>query len=220
VTGVASARVDRRSLKLRSLLFLYSDANIAGCVLALIGPLLMFAGVIGPGWLLITAGLYGAGWLTGWAARRAPDVERHIEDAITIEETLERLDALVTRVGPQLSPDMNRHLASVRGSVSEVLPRLVGARNFDSDLFTVRETVLRYLPETLANFVALPPVFRSTHVLKDGKTAVQLLADQLALLDAKMQEIVANVSGADAQALLANGRFLEAKFRQPDFLAG
>jgi hypothetical protein len=31
--------------------------------------------------------------------------------------------------------------------------------------------------------------------------------------------VVAHVANADAQALLANGRFLEAKFRQPDFLA-
>jgi hypothetical protein len=99
-----------------------------------------------------------------------------------------------------------------------VLPRLVGARSFDADLFTVRETVLRYLPETLANYVALPPVFRTTHALKDGKTARQLLSEQLALLDAKMREVVLNVTGADAQALLANGRFLEMKFQQPDFL--
>jgi hypothetical protein len=62
-------------------------------------------------------------------------------------------------------------------------------------------------------------VFRSTHALKEGKTARQLLAEQLALLDDKLREIVANVAGADAQALLANGQFLEMKFRQPDFLA-
>jgi hypothetical protein len=114
---------------------------------------------------------------------------------------------------------MNAHLASVRSSVAEVLPRLVGGRHFDNDLYTVRETVLRYLPETLANYVALPPVFRTTHSLKEGKTARQLLGEQLALLDDKLLEIVANVAGADAQALLANGQFLEMKFRQPDFLA-
>jgi hypothetical protein len=102
--------------------------------------------------------------------------------------------------------------------VAEVLPRLVGARSHDADLFTVRETVLRYLPETLANYVALPPVFRNSHALKDGKTARQLLAEQLALLASKMREIVTNVAGADAQALLANGKFLEMKFQQPDFL--
>jgi hypothetical protein len=103
--------------------------------------------------------------------------------------------------------------------VTEVLPRLVGNDVGASDLFTVRETVLRYLPETLANYVALPPVFRSTRSLKDGKTARQLLAEQLAVLDSTMGEIVANVAKADAQALLANGKFLEMKFRQPDFLS-
>lgn len=207
-----------RSLRLRWLLFLYSNANIVGCALALFGPLLLFAGVIGPGWWAITAGLYAAGWLTGRASRRTPEIERRIEDTLSTLETLERLDALVERVGPHLSPEMRGHLASVRGSVAEVLPRLVGARHFDADLYTVRETVLRYLPETLANYVALPPMFRTTQALANGKTARQLLADQLALLDTKMREIVANVAGTDAQALLANGKFLEMKFQQPDFL--
>jgi hypothetical protein len=196
-----------RPLKLRLLLALYGTANIAGCALALLGPALLFAGVIGPGWLL------------GSAFGRAPELERRIEASLTVEQTLEHLDTLVMRVRPQLTAEMNSHLASVRSSVAEVLPRLVGGRHFDNDLYTVRETVLRYLPETLANYVALPPVFRSTHALKEGKTARQLLAEQLALLDDKLREIVANVAGADAQALLANGQFLEMKFRQPDFLA-
>jgi hypothetical protein len=78
--------------------------------------------------------------------------------------------------------------------------------------------VLRYLPETLANYAALPPAFRASHVLKDGKTARELLADQLGVLDGKLREIVANAAGSDAQALLANGRFLEMKFRPADFL--
>ncbi len=207
-----------RPLKTRLLLFLYSNGNIAGCALALLGPVLLFAGVIGPGWGFITAGLYAAGWAAGLASRRAPDIERRIEDSLTVEQTLEHLDKLVSQVQPLLTADMQQQLASVRTSVAEVLPRLVGARSHDADLFTVRETVLRYLPETLANYVALPPVFRNSHALKDGKTARQLLAEQLALLASKMREIVANVAGADAQALLANGKFLEMKFQQPDFL--
>ena len=211
-----------RPLRLRLLLFLYGNANITGCALALLGPALLFVGVIGPGWLFITAGLYGAGWLfgqTGWLGRSAPAIERQIADSLSVEQTLQRLDDLVAKAAPHLTPDMNSHLASVRSSATEVLPRLVGAKSFDTDLFTVRETVLRYLPETLANYVALPPVFRTTHALQGGKTARQLLSEQLSLLDEKLREIVANVASADAQALLANGQFLQAKFRQPDFLA-
>jgi hypothetical protein len=205
-----------RSFRLRALLFLYSNANIAGCALALLGPALLFAGVIGRGWLLITLGLYAAGWLLG---RRPPQLERHIEHSLTLEQTLERLDHLIGQALPHLSDDMRPRLASIRTSVAEVLPRLLAQSAHSHELFTVRETVLSYLPETLANYVALPPAFRAGHVLKDGKTARQLLGDQLGLLDDKLREVVASVAASDAQALLANGQFLEARFRQPDFLA-
>jgi hypothetical protein len=50
-----------RPWRLRAFLFLYGNANIAGCTLALLGPALLFLQVIGPGWLVITAGLYGTG---------------------------------------------------------------------------------------------------------------------------------------------------------------
>lgn len=208
-----------RPLALRLMLFAYGNANIAGCALALAGPAMLFAGLIGPGWLFITAGLYSVGWLVGRSIGGAPEIERRIADSLTLEQTLEHLNVVMVRAQPHLTPEMRTHLDSVKTSVVEVLPRLVGNRGADADLYTVRETVLRYLPETLANYVSLPPVFRTTHALKDGKTARQLLAEQLALLDEKMREIVGNVAGADAQALLSNGRFLEMKFRQPDFLA-
>jgi hypothetical protein len=205
-----------RTLKLRLLLWLYSSANIAGCALALLGPALLFAGLIGHGWLLITAGLYAAGWLLG---RRPPALERHIEDSLTVAQTLDRLDAVIAQAGPHLNDEMRQHLARVRESAAEVLPRLVGTQAHGDELFTVRETVLRYLPETLANYAALPPAFRASHPLKDGKTARQLLEDQLALLATQLHEIVANVAASNAAALVANGEFLEARFRQVDFLA-
>lgn len=70
-SSTGKAAQGRRPLKLRLLLTLYSNGNIAGCALALLGPVLLFAGVIGPGWLFITAGLYaGAGCWAGPAARR------------------------------------------------------------------------------------------------------------------------------------------------------
>lgn len=205
-----------RSLQTRALLYLYSNGNIAGCALALVGPALLFAGVINTGWLLITAGLYAAGY---FLAGRPQSVQRRIEDTLTREEILARLDRMVRTALPHLTAPMATHLESIRTSIGEVLPRMMGAGTYDADLFTVKETVLRYLPETLANYIELPPMFRNTRVLKDGKTARELLSDQLVLLDDKMQEVVTNVASSDAQALLANGKFLETKFRQPDFLA-
>jgi hypothetical protein len=203
-----------RTWRTRALLYFYGNANIAGTALALLGPVLLFSGVIQAGWLAITAGLYAAGMLL---AGRPPTVQRAIEASLTREEILDAFDRIVRDARPHLTAEMATHLDGLRTSIAEVLPRLTAGDG--GDLYTVRETVLRYLPETLANYLELPPVFRTTYPLKEGRTARQLLAEQLAILDGKLREIVANVAASDAQALLANGRFLETKFRQPDFLA-
>jgi hypothetical protein len=55
-------------------------------------------------------------------------------------------------------------------------------------------------------------------VLKGGKTARDLLMEQLTILDDQLKEVVDNVARGDAEALLANGKFLETKFRERDFL--
>lgn len=200
---------------IRVLLYLYSTRNIVACCAALVGPALLFLGVINQGWLLITAALYAAGYF----ATPAPHViNAGLAQSLSFEDLVERLDRIVRDARSQLQPAMIEHLESIRRSITEVLPKLADVRGFDDNLYTIRETVLRYLPETLANFVALPPAFRATRVLKAGKTARDLLTEQLTLLDDQLQEVVANVARGDAEALLANGRFLEAKFRERDFL--
>jgi len=201
--------------RMRLLLYLYSTRNIAACLAALLGPALLFSGVIREGWLLITAALYAAGYF----ATPAPQVlDADLTQSISFDALLERFDRLVKEARPQLQPAMVARLDSIRRSVQEVLPRLTDMNAFDNNLFTVRETIARYLPETLANYIALPPMFRVSRVLKDNKTARDLLMEQLAVLDEQMKEVVGNVARGDADALLANGQFLEAKFRERDFL--
>jgi hypothetical protein len=200
---------------IRALLYLYSTRNIVACCAALIGPTLLFLGVISQGWLLITAALYAAGYF----ATPAPHVlDANLAQSLSFEDLVERLDRIVRDAKAQLQPAMIERLESIRRSITEVLPKLADARGFDDNLFTVRETVLRYLPETLANYVALPPAFRATRILKAGKTARDLLTEQLAILDDQLKEVVDNAARGDAEALLANGKFLETKFRQRAFL--
>lgn len=202
-------------LSTRVMLYLYSTRNIVACAAALAGPALLFLGVIREGWLLITAALYAAGYF----ATPAPQVlDVALAQSLSFHALLERFDRLVNEARAQLPPKMVGLLDSIRRSIQEALPRLGDARVFDDNLFTVRETIARYLPETLANYIALPPMFRVTHVLKDGKTARDLLMDQLVMLDNQMKEVVGNLARVDADALLANGEFLEAKFRERDFM--
>jgi hypothetical protein len=197
------------------LLYLFSTRNIVACCAALLGPVLLFLGVIGPGWLLITAGLYAAGYFATPAPRL---LDARLAQSLSFEDLVERLDEIVRAAKSQLQPAMVAHLESIRQSITEVLPRLADVRGFDDNLYTVRETVLRYLPETLANYAALPSAFRATRPLRDGKTARELLTEQLTILDDQLKDVVANVARGDAEALIANGKFLEAKFRERDFL--
>jgi hypothetical protein len=199
----------------RALLYLYSTRNIVACCAALIGPALLFLGIIDKGWLLITAALYAAGYF----ATPAPHVlDVNLAQTLSFEDLVERLDRIIRDAKSQLQPAMIEHLENIRRSITEVLPKLADARGFDDNLYTVRETVLRYLPETLANYVTLPPAFRATRVLKGGKTARDLLTEQLTILDDQLKDVVDNVARGDAEALLANGKFLESKFRERDFL--
>jgi hypothetical protein len=202
-------------LRTRILLYLYSTRHIVACTTALAGPALLFLGVIREGWVLITAVLYAAGYFMTPAPQA---LDAGLTQSLSFEAMLERFDRLVNEARAQLPPKMVGLLDSIRRSIQEALPRLGDGRVFDDNLFTVRETIARYLPETLANYIALPPIFRVTRVLKDGKTARDLLMDQLVVLDNQMKEVVGNLARGDADALLANGEFLEAKFRERDFI--
>src|SRR5215510_8077877 len=114
------------SWQTRALLFLYSNANIAGCALALLGPLLLFAGVIKTGWLFITAGLYGAGY---FFAGKPAATQRRIEETLTLDEMRRRLDEVIDTALPHLTEEMKQRLESLRASIAEVLPRLMGSDN-------------------------------------------------------------------------------------------
>ena len=87
------------------------------------------------------------------------------------------------------------------------------------DLFVIQRTATDYLPTTLQAYLALPPQYAATKVVGEGKTALQVLSDQLDLLDSKMDEISEAAHKQDSDRLLANGRFLEERFGNRSDLA-
>ena len=54
------------------------------------------------------------------------------------------------------------------------------------------------------------------HQVKDGKTAEVLFVEHLTLLEEGVKGLLKNMAEDDAQAMLVNGRFLEAKFRKSE----
>jgi hypothetical protein len=196
-------------------MFLYSRRNIAGCVLALAGVALYLTGVIDRFWLPIVVGLYGVGFFATPkpnVALLSADVG---EDPAAISHALTEI---LDRIRDRVEPDVFGSVKSIANAINEALPRLAaGDPQLSGARFTVRQMATDYLPSTLQSYLKLPAGYRRMHSVGGGKTAHDVLQEQLGLLDSKMQEILVSVNENDTQALLANGRFLKEKFAEPAF---
>jgi len=200
----------------RALLFVYSNKNIAGCVLALGALGAFFGGVIHDFWPEIVAGAYAIGY---FATPTQQSIDSDYEASMNPQAIAAELARLGTRVENLVPADVFALLQSIVASIDSVLPALRAAAGLgEQESFTIRQTALHYLPETLQAYLQLPPAFRNVQPMHDGKTAKALLVEQLSLLDAKMKDIGANVMTNNTQELVANGQFLRDKFATQNFL--
>jgi hypothetical protein len=84
----------------------------------------------------------------------------------------------------------------------------------------VERTALDYVPAALESYLNLPRGYANRVPVSDGRTARQVLLDQLALLEAKLGEVVEAIAKGDTDRLLAHGRFLEDRFARPEIDLG
>jgi len=189
------------------LLYLYSRKNIVACLLALLGVALFFLGVIGPVWPAVVVGMYLIGALVTPADRKW-DLLGGAEPA-DISGALSRQLAAVRGKVPD---DVYQKVISIQQTILSILPKIDRLGPGSQDAFVVQKTATDYLPSTLQAYLNLPRAYATVHRMDDGRTAAQVLLDQLTLLDSKMEEVADAVNKNDTDALLANGRFLEDRF--------
>jgi hypothetical protein len=196
-------------------LFLYSTRNVAGCVLAMGGLGLFFAGVINSYWWVIVAGLYAAGAI-GWPRSNLAEMAERTQ--LSTEMLAQQVRKLVDSVASGLPKDALDCLHSIQATLTELLPRLQELRDrgviSGKDSFTVVETVRRYLPDTLGAYLRLPKFYAQMQTLSDGRTASQTLLDQLRVLDTSLKDVAKSAFAGDAETLVTNGKFLQSKFSE------
>ncbi len=114
---------------------------------------------------------------------------------------------------PELPIDIQVKVEQIRRKVDVLLSYADRFPPFSQDLYLVRQTASDYLPRTIGAYLALPKQTGAEKpVSPDGKTAHQELKAQLDLLDAKLDDIAQDLQRQDTDRLLANRRFLEARF--------
>jgi hypothetical protein len=197
----------------RILLFLYSTPNLVGSALGILGLLMFFSGLIGSYWLLIVVGLYGIGVL---ATPKSPRYQLELHNQLTKDEIRDELEGLVRNIRKRVPKEIFEKVESIKDSILDILLHIVDLGSSDYSVYTIRQTALVYLPETLQNYINLPRAYANLHPVKDGKTAKQLLSEQLDVLDREMKDIAQDFYRDDTQRLLAHGRFLEEKFHKAE----
>jgi hypothetical protein len=149
-------------------------------------------------------------WLTG--RRQEPD--REVLPAPPTEDDVRAaLDTVAqTLVDRNAPPVVRARVQRISTTIDQTLPRLrdIGLGSYDG--FSVMTTATDYLPEALDAYLRLPRQWADTRPIEGYKTALMVLVEQLDLLAATMDKIFDAANRADAQALIAHGRFLEAKF--------
>jgi len=119
------------------------------------------------------------------------------------------LHTLPARVAGRLPPAGMQAVQRITGLLLDTLPRVAGRPEQE---VLVRRMATIYLPETLRAYVALPTDWAVSHRLSKGRTAADSLLAQLADLEAAAGRMHDAAIADDAAALLANGRFLTARF--------
>ncbi len=191
--------------------YLYSGKNIVGSALALLGLLLFFSGVITSFvWPFVVVAMYGIGALLAPGPARLA-LSGTSFDPDSIRRSLHH--QLDTATGKLPAP-LQAKLQEIADTIMGILPHYAEFPPGSPDLFVVGRTATDYLPSALQAYLSLPRAYAALRKMPNGKTADQVLDEQLTLLSTKMDEVADAVHKKDSDALLANGRFLEEKFGQ------
>ena len=154
---------------------------------------------------------------------QVPDDLKNLNERFTSPEAASDdighvLDTLMNRIRGRVSSDIYEKVESIRKSILSVLPQIVelGA-GVTQESYNIRKTAQEYLPDALDKYMNLPEGFADSHDVGGGKTAKDVLLEQLDVLDQTMKNMVADVYKEDAQGLLIHGRFLKEKFADNEF---
>lgn len=188
--------------------FLRSRKNVVACLLALLGFALHLVGLLGAFWPLAVIVLYLAGLLLVPNPRR-----RQLPAAgFDPQEVRSAVDRAYEMTHGRLPADVQSKVAEIRSEILALLPHLDQFPLGSEDLFVIRRTATDYLPTTIKTYLSLPAAYATSRTVREGKTPLDLLKDQLELIDSEMDEITEAVHQRDSERLLTHGRFLEERF--------
>jgi hypothetical protein len=148
-----------------------------------------------------------------WTGRRHEPERLLLPRVPTSDDLLAAVDGVEAMVAQGAVPaPVASRVARVSRTVRDTIPRLANLGGGSPQAYNVMATATDYLPEAIGGYLRLPRQFADSRPVDRGKTSLMILVDQLDLLGATMDKVFDAVCRADADALVAHGRFLAEKF--------
>ena len=129
------------------------------------------------------------------------------------------LDRLVTNVLGSVPETEVTKLGRIRDIAALALPTKDQQLDLTNhETWQVRQMCIDYVPRALHHYIALPSDLASEPVL-DGRSAQQVLDEQLALIESRLEELAARSYRREADGLLIHARFVTDSLRPDPFQA-
>ncbi len=136
-----------------------------------------------------------------------------LSDSRDARDIRDGLNKLMTSIRFRVADDVFNRVGSIAHSIVQTLPG--DGESFDAtdpNVNLVRQTALAYLPQALDAYLAIPRIYAERRPIASGKTAHDVLLEQLNIMDVKMHEVAEDIARHDTDRLMSNVRFLQERF--------
>jgi hypothetical protein len=140
-------------------------------------------------------------------------------DPRTRVEVVAVLDRLIANVRGLVPDTEVATLRRIRDAAARALPTTDGPLDLTNhETWLLRQICIDYVPGAFEHFIALPSDLASEPVL-DGRTARQVLDEQLALIESRLDGMATRSYRREAGGLLNHARFVADSLRPDPFQA-
>ena len=160
--------------------------------------------------VLTTAAVVAVRVACGHLIRADASVAEVDDHAAQAHEVRRALVACVGGARGRVPSEVEERVVAIERLIVDILD--VTGPATESTLFVVLRTATDYLPTALDAYLRLPQGYATSRRAVEGRTALELLVDQLDLLHTEMTQVADAVSRNDLDRLAAHGRFLADRF--------
>lgn len=130
------------------------------------------------------------------------------KDIALLDIAMERLAAATPQDTIDRLSDLKAHISRCVALLSSGKGKQVYA---DEDQMFIRACIRRYLPDSISGFLRVPQKDRDSLPINGGKTALDLLHDQIDMLQTQLQAKEERLTQMAGESLMQQQRFLAAK---------